>query len=200
MELSKSRWAWHHNTLHHPYTSCQLCLVLCYLCIYVAGLWKAVGWVVLVCSACWCAWRVSYVVGGCKLIATEHGRCCLSCMWSSWAVLCLYGMLDCQLCWEFLLLLYMAHMVVLNVKGACTFIQLKNQFFLKKKFSWFLIVLWPTMAKRRKTEFRNSCSFCFFSKQTKKQIQNYVFIFPFSEGNKEGIQIMHSFFLFLKKA
>ena len=31
-----------------------------------------------VCSTCWCAWR-SHVVGGCHLIATEYGRCGLSC-------------------------------------------------------------------------------------------------------------------------
>ena len=29
---------------------------------------------------CRCAWRVCYVVGGCNVVATEHGRYSLSCM------------------------------------------------------------------------------------------------------------------------
>ena len=57
------------------------------------------------------------IVGGCNLIATEHGRCGLSGMQKLWsAVLSLYGMLECELCCELLLLLNMAPMVVLHAK------------------------------------------------------------------------------------
>ena len=35
-------------------------------------------------SAC-CAWRVSYVVGGCNVVATEHGRYGLSSMQKLWS-------------------------------------------------------------------------------------------------------------------
>ena len=51
-------------------------------------------------------------MGGYNLIATEHGRCGLSCMqklWSPQRVLSLYGMLKCELCCELLLLLNIAH-------------------------------------------------------------------------------------------
>ena len=40
MEPSKTnqtRWEWHHNTFHHPYILCQLCLVLV---VCIGGLWK----------------------------------------------------------------------------------------------------------------------------------------------------------------
>ena len=37
---------------------------------------SGVGSAAWVCSACYTAWR-SRVVGGCNLIATEHGRCVL---------------------------------------------------------------------------------------------------------------------------
>ena len=46
-------------------------------------------------------------------VATEHGRYGLSCMQklrSALVVLSLYGMLECQLCCELLLLLNKAHM------------------------------------------------------------------------------------------
>ena len=47
----------------------------------------------------------------CNAIATEHGRCGLSCMqklWGAQAVLSLYGMLECKLCCEIVLLLNVA--------------------------------------------------------------------------------------------
>ena len=46
-------------------------------------------------------------LGGCNAIATEDGGYCLSCMqklWSAQAVPSLYGMLECKLCCEILLL------------------------------------------------------------------------------------------------
>ena len=45
------------------------------------------------CSACWCACGVSYVVGGC------NGLACMQKLWSAWAVL---GMLVFKLCCEIL--------------------------------------------------------------------------------------------------
>ena len=57
------------------------------------------------------AWRVSCVVDCYNAIATEHGKCGLSCMqklWSAQAVLSLYGMLVCMLCSEIVLLLNVA--------------------------------------------------------------------------------------------
>ena len=63
---------------------------------------EAVGWVVLGME---CAWRVSWCCG------SEHGRYDLSCMqklWRALAVLGLYGMLECTLCFEIILLLNMA--------------------------------------------------------------------------------------------
>ena len=62
---------------------------------------------------------MGYVVGGCNVVATEHGRYGLSCMqklWSARAVLGLYGMLGVELCCE-ILLLDMAHRVVFYVEG-----------------------------------------------------------------------------------
>ena len=50
-------------------------------------------------------------MGGCNAIAIEHGRHGLSCMqklWSAQAVLNLYGILECKLCCEILLLMNMA--------------------------------------------------------------------------------------------
>ena len=74
-------------------------------------------------GSAWCsgyvdvhAGRVSYVVGGCNLITTEHGRYSLLCMHACrtcevheqcWS---LYGVLECELCCELLLLLNMADM------------------------------------------------------------------------------------------
>ena len=54
---------------------------------------------------------MSCVLGGCNTIATEYGRYDMSCMqklWSAQAVLSLYGMLECKLCCEILLLLSVA--------------------------------------------------------------------------------------------
>ena len=31
------------------------------------------------CNACLCVWRLSYIVDSCNVVATEHGRCGLSC-------------------------------------------------------------------------------------------------------------------------
>ena len=44
------------------------------------------------------AWRVCYDVGGCNFVATERGRCDLSCMSS-------VGMLECESHLEFYALL-----------------------------------------------------------------------------------------------
>ena len=115
-----NKMEWHHNTFTpslHLVPFCQLCLVLV---VSIGELWKAVGWVVLghIYSACWCAWRVSCVLGGCNAIATKHGRYGLSCMqklWSAQAVLSLYGMLECKLCCEILLLLNIGD--ILYVEG-----------------------------------------------------------------------------------
>ena len=73
-KTSQTRWEWHHNTFTpslHLVPFCQVCLAFV---VCTGGLWKAVEWVVLVCSACWCAWRVCCIVGGCNLFATEYGR------------------------------------------------------------------------------------------------------------------------------
>ena len=46
-------------------------------------------------------------MGCCNAIATEHGRYSQSCMqklWSAQAVVSLYGMLECMLCSEIILL------------------------------------------------------------------------------------------------
>ena len=54
---------------------------------------------------------MSHVLGGYNTIATEHGRYGLSSMqklWSVQAVLSPYGMLECKLCCEILLLVNMA--------------------------------------------------------------------------------------------
>ena len=64
------------------------------------------------------AWGVRCVEGGCNLIITEHGRYSISCMqklWSACAVLSLYGMLDCELRCELLLLLQI--WIVLHMEG-----------------------------------------------------------------------------------
>ena len=50
-------------------------------------------------------------MGCCNAIATEHGRYSQSCMqklWSAQAVLSLYGMLECMVCSEIVLLLNVA--------------------------------------------------------------------------------------------
>ena len=68
---------------------------LCCSCVHgsvVEGSW--------VTSAGWCAWRASYFVDGCIVVATECGRYSLSCtqkLWSKWAVLGLHDMLESQL-------------------------------------------------------------------------------------------------------
>ena len=57
-------------------------------------------------------------MGGCNANATEHGRCGLSCiqkLWSAQPVLSLYGMLECKLCCEILLLLNVAD--ILSAEG-----------------------------------------------------------------------------------
>jgi len=56
-------------------TFCQLCLVL--VSCGTGGLWKAVGLVVLVCSAC--AWRVIFRVAA---------ECSCYSAWQIWSVLC----------------------------------------------------------------------------------------------------------------
>ena len=47
-------------------------------------------------SACWCAWGVGYVVGGCNVqcsFHTEHGRFGISCMYAETVdCMSLYGM------------------------------------------------------------------------------------------------------------
>ena len=62
-------------------------------------------------------------VAACNVVATtEHGiysydRSCMQKMWSTKALLGLYGKLECQLYCELLLLLNMADMVVFYVEG-----------------------------------------------------------------------------------
>ena len=61
------------------------------------------------------ALRVSCVVDCYNAIASEHGRYGLSCtqkLWSAQAVLSLYGMLECKLCHEIVLLLNMADILL----------------------------------------------------------------------------------------
>ena len=71
----------HHNTFTsslHLVPFCYLCLRLLVVCI--GGLWKAVGRVLL---GVWCMLMCVesvYVVGGCSVVAIEHGRYSLSCM------------------------------------------------------------------------------------------------------------------------
>ena len=72
------------------------------------GLGSYCSWV---CSACWCAWRVSCIVGCCNTIAAEHGRygqSCIQKLWSAQAVLSLYGVLEYMLCSDIVLLLNVA--------------------------------------------------------------------------------------------
>ena len=101
-------------------TSCTILLTIACVCYLNIVEDIGVGTAAWVCSACWCAWR-NHVVDGCNLITTEHGRCGLSCiqkLWSAWAVVNLYGMLECQLCCELLFLLNTAHIwVVIYVEG-----------------------------------------------------------------------------------
>ena len=93
MEPSKTgqtRWERHCNT----FTPSLHLVPLFVNCVHrrvVEGSWE--GIVGCVVHACWCAWRVCYVVGGCNVVATEHGRYSLSCMQKLWAVLGLHGML-----------------------------------------------------------------------------------------------------------
>ena len=97
-------------------------------------------------------------------------------------MLSLYGMLDCQLCWEFLLLLYMAHMVVLNVKGACTFRPTKKSIFLEKEIQLISLSFDLPWQKEEKQNSETHVPFAFFLNKTKNEFR-----------------IMHSFFLFLKE-
>ena len=66
------------------------------------------------CSECRCAWRVSDVVGGCNVVAvlSMADMVCLGCrkcgVHEQWWVL--YGMLECKLRCEILLLLDIADM------------------------------------------------------------------------------------------
>ena len=57
--------------------------------MYITGLWKVVGRVLL------CVVHVDvhgvYVVGGCTVVAIEHGKYILSCMQILWV---------CMVCWE----------------------------------------------------------------------------------------------------
>ena len=99
----------------HPYILCQFAATYTYQTCFVfvscaqrvvEGKWDGQWWV---CSACWCAWGVSYVVGGCNVVAilsmsclyaetvecissarsAEHGRYGLSfmCKTVEWAML-----------------------------------------------------------------------------------------------------------------
>ena len=73
-KTNQTRWEWHYITFTpslHLVPFCQLCpvFVICSHRRVVEG--SGVGGI-----ACW----RSHVVSGCNLIATEHGRCGLSCM------------------------------------------------------------------------------------------------------------------------
>ena len=79
----------------HTSSATTVLSALCCSCVHgsvVEGSW--------VTSAGWCAWRASYFVDDCIVVATECGRYSLSCMqklWSKWAVLGLHDMLESQL-------------------------------------------------------------------------------------------------------
>ena len=61
----------------HPYIFCHYALCLLVVCNRKV---EAVGWVVLgVECMLMCARRVSYVVGNCSVVATEHGKHDVSC-------------------------------------------------------------------------------------------------------------------------
>ena len=71
-------------------------LVPCVSCVHRKFLeGSGVGSGGCVVHACRCAWEwVMLHVGGCNVVATEHGRCDLCCiqkLWSAWTVLSLYG-------------------------------------------------------------------------------------------------------------
>ena len=68
---------------HHPYILCHfaknaLCLLLV---VCIGGLWKAVGWVVLGVECMLMCRGVSYVVGGCNIVAilSTADMVCLEC-------------------------------------------------------------------------------------------------------------------------
>ena len=79
-----------------------------------------VGRAAWVYSACCCAWR-THVVVSCNLIGMADVVCLVCRSYGAYehAVLSLYGMLECEVCCDILLLLNMAHMVVLYVEGWC---------------------------------------------------------------------------------
>ena len=90
-KTSQTRWERHHNTFTaslHLVLFCQLCFVVvsCMHRRVVEGSGEDS-------AACWCAWRVCYVVSECNVVPTEHGRYSLTCMHKLWAVLGLYGVL-----------------------------------------------------------------------------------------------------------
>ena len=80
---------------HHHYFLCHFATTYTnMLCVLVRCVHRVVEvwW-----SACWCAWGVGYVVGGCNILAvlSMADMVCLACMqkvWSLWAVLGLDGM------------------------------------------------------------------------------------------------------------
>ena len=54
-------------------------------CVIISGVYRRVvegrGGVVLGVSECSCVWRLSFVVDNCSVVATEHSRYGLSCMY-----------------------------------------------------------------------------------------------------------------------
>ena len=54
--------------------------MLCLLVVCIAGLWKAVGRVLLGVYCMLMCMESMYVVGGCNVVTNEHGRYSMSCM------------------------------------------------------------------------------------------------------------------------
>ena len=81
-------WEWHHSIFKPSCAFLSTGYALCYSIVCIGGL-RQCGGQCWICSACWCAWRVSYDVGNWIVALTEHGRYDLFCMqklWSAWAV------------------------------------------------------------------------------------------------------------------
>ena len=81
MEPSKSsKQDGNDTTTHYPYSLYHFAnYALCLLVVCIAGLWKTVGLELGYCCMLMCVESV-YVVGGCSVVGTEHGRYSLSCM------------------------------------------------------------------------------------------------------------------------